>query len=820
MWVSTSVPRATYRLQLSPSFTLNDAAAIVSYLAELGVSHVFCSPLLQATAGSTHGYDVVDHSVVNAELGGDAGLAALRGAADEHGLAVMVDIVPNHMAVGARANRQWWDVLRRGMASPFANWFDIDWEAGGGKVLVPILGGSPADELAAGGLRVADGPDGAELAYYDHRLPLTDGSLTAFGGSGREATVTQALIDAQHYRLADWHAAAQQLNYRRFFDVNTLAGLRVEDESVFDATHARIVQWVADGVVDALRVDHPDGLRDPAGYLRRLRDVTGGCWTVVEKILEPGEQMPIAWACDGTTGYDHMAMAGGLFVEPAARGILESGFAAFTGERRSYPAIVEASKGDVLDEVLGSDLRRITTHAVAVCAGDPRAAATDRDDVRRAVAALAVHFDVYRTYVVDPPASSFDASVIERAAAASRADPGVSVGVVDVLEAALLGTSGAHVDPAAAGEWRARFQQFTGPVMAKSVEDTAFYRYAPLVSVNEVGSHPGHFGVRVEDYHRHARGVAERWPRSLNASTTHDTKRSEDVRARISLLSEMPDVWNRTVVAWQQMNVAAWHATTPDPTMELLLYQVMVGAHPLPRERAVSYMAKASREAKQRTSWLGPDPAYDDALARFTAEVVEHPSFLDALAAFCAPLLVPGRMASLAMLVLKLTAPGVADIYQGCETWTDSLVDPDNRRPVDYATRRALLDQVGGSDRPPTTGLADDDAGANKMWLTHALLALRTRCEASFEGETAGYEPLSARGMSADAVVAARRGADVVSVVGVRPLRTAAEGWGDTVIELPPGRWADIVEGRDAAGAVRLGDHAGRYGATVFERQA
>ena len=821
-WVRSGVLRATYRLQLTPNFTMHDAAEVVPYLAALGVSHVFCSPVLQAAAGSTHGYDVVDHSAVNPELGGDEGLAALRSAVEQHGLALMIDIVPNHMAVGPRANRQWWDVLRLGRTSRFADWFDIDWDASDGKVLVPVLGGTVQEELSAGSLRIADGADGPELAYYDHRLPLAPESLDSLDspGSGVDLAATAALLDEQHYRLADWHASAQELNYRRFFDIDTLAGLRVEDDAVFDATHARILQMVADGTVEALRLDHPDGLRDPAGYFRRLRTATGGCWTVVEKILEPGEDLPATWACDGTTGYDHMAMAGGLFVDPHAKEVLESGFAAFTGERRSYDEIARASKRDVLAEVLAADVRRVTANAVAVLDADANGP-VDPDDVRRAVVALATHFDVYRTYVDRGPASAADAAVVHRAAAAARIEPGVSAATVDGLTAALLAEPIRSDDAdGRAAEFRARFQQFTGPVMAKSVEDTTFYRYVPLVSLNEVGSHPGHFGVGVDDYHRHARHIAEHWPRSMNASTTHDTKRSEDVRSRISLLSEMPERWVSVVDEWRGINAGAWHGVEPDPTMELLLYQTMVGAHPLPADRAVAYMEKASREAKLRTSWLGPDPAFDAALARFTAEVAEHGPFLEALGQFCEPLLVPGRMASLAMVVLKLTAPGVADIYQGCETWTDSLVDPDNRRRVDYAARRQLLETVTSDPTPPTVELGADPAGAAKLWLTHALLDLRARRPASFEGAEADYRPLTVSGAAARSVVAAGRGDDVVSVVGVRPLRLARDGWGDTAVELPPGRWVDIVERRPAQGVARLADHAARYGATVFERSA
>ncbi len=823
------MPHATYRLQLSAAFTLDDAADLVPYLADLGVSHVFCSPILRATDGSTHGYDVVDHAVIGDEVGGDAGLESLSAAARRHGLGVMVDIVPNHMAVGMRANRQWWDVLRNGRGSPFAGWFDIDWDAGDGKVLAPILGGLLADEVAAGNVRVVAGPDGPELAYYDHRLPIDPQSWSADAGDvesgridlgGEGAAATAALLDAQHYRLADWHAAAEELNYRRFFDVDTLAGLRVEDPTVLAATHARILEWVADGNVDALRIDHPDGLRDPAGYLRRLHPATNGCWTVVEKILEPGEMLVPTWACDGTTGYDHMAMAGGLFVDPASKAPLEAGFGAFTGERRSYDEIVLAAKADVLADVLGADLRRVTACAVRVCSGDPRTSELLSGElVSGAVAALARNFDVYRAYVVAGPASPEDAAVIARAVSAARAEPGVATAIVDVLADALV--ADLPLSAEAADEFRARFQQFTGPLMAKSVEDTAFYRYVPLVSLNEVGSDPRHFGSTADAYHAHARHIAEHWPLSLNATSTHDTKRSEDVRARISLLSEMPDRWFTAVNGWRQLNAGAWHGATADPTMELLLYQVLVGAHPLPVDRAVAYMAKASREAKARTSWLAPNSGYDATLERFTAEVVDHPPFQESLVEFCEPLLVPGRIASLAMVVLKLMAPGVADIYQGCETWTDALVDPDNRRPVDYDGRRALLATVmAGHAGPagPGVELADDRAGATKLWLTRTLLGLRARRPAAFAGPAATYRSLTASGAGAATVVAAQRGTDVISVVGTRPLAFVAAGWGDTTIELPTGRWTNLVDGTSAEGRARLADHAARYGATVFER--
>ena len=844
---------ATYRVQLHAGFTFDDAAAIVPYLADLGISHLYCSPYLQAAPGSTHGYDVIDHSRLNEELGGPEAFDRLQAALAEHGMGQMLDIVPNHMALAGRRNPWWWDVLENGPASQYASYFDIDWEPPESKlhhtVLMPILGDHYGRVLEAGELQVERtggtpgtvGSDGGSfvIRYYENEVPLSPRSLDELLGAAAESVgsdelasiatalgrlphaqatdrasvrerhrdkevlraslerlcdespeigeaidteikslnadpdALDALIQRQNYRLAFWRTAGQELAYRRFFDITTLVGLRVEDEQVFDDVHALILKLVADGAVHGLRIDHVDGLRDPAGYLERLAERTGRVHTVVEKILEAGERLPETWPVEGTSGYDFLVGVNALFVDGEGEAAVTEAYQRFTGLTESYEDVQWHAKHEVMRTVLASDVERVVALLVDVCEHHRRYRDYTRRDLRDAVQELVAAFPVYRTYVrPGEMARPDDVAALQHAArVVGERRPDVDAELIAFLVAVLL----RHERPLEA-ELAARFQQLSSPVMAKGVEDTAFYRYLRLSSLNEVGGDPGRFGLEPGEFHERQAVTAAQWPSALLATSTHDTKRSEDVRTRLNLLSEMPAAWDEAVWRWAHMNDRHRVDGLPDRNAEYLLYQSLVGAWPLSPERAVAYMEKAAKEAKVHTSWIDPDPSYDEALRRFTEAVLADPEFVADLERFVAGLVEPGRLTSLAQTTLKLTCPGMPDIYQGTELWDLSLVDPDNRRPVDYDLRRRVL---GGADVE----------GAEKLRLIQRLLRLRREEDAAFAGS---YAPLSVGGSKARHVIAFLRG-DRVAVVVPRLVLGVQDGWERTTVSLPEGRWEHVL---------------------------
>ncbi|MGH9155499.1 MAG: malto-oligosyltrehalose synthase [Acidimicrobiales bacterium] len=887
-------PLSTYRVQLHPGFGFDDVVSVVGYLADLGVSHLYSSPCLQAAPGSTHGYDVVDHGRINVELGGDEGHRRLCDALVAAGLGQILDIVPNHMAIGGRENAWWWDVLENGPASLYASYFDVDWDPPEAKlrhkVLLAILGDHYGRVLEAGELRLARERGSFVVRYHDHvaplapptmdgvlaaaaqrcasdeleslatalgRLPhstLTDGEnvrerhrdkevladrLAALcGGDAAVAAAVDALVEEtnadpdrldavlerQNYRLAYWRTAGQELDYRRFFDITSLIGLRVEDPLVFEDTHRLVLDMVADGRVDGLRIDHPDGLRDPEGYLVRLAEATGGAWVVVEKILEPGEELPGAWPVAGTTGYEALNRIGGLFVDPAGHGPMMDLHLEMTGQEGDWAAVVGEKKHQVLRQVLAADLNGLTAAFVRVCERHRRFRDYTRHELHEVLREVAAAFGVYRSYVrvgaggrqsrssKGGSVSDADVAHVEAAVAAAAArrpdlDRDLWGFLADLL---LLRSPGVAEGPEA--ELVARFQQLTGPVMAKGVEDTAFYTYIPLVSLNEVGGDPSHFGVPPDQFHRATLGAQRRHPTAMVTTATHDTKRGEDTRARIALLSEIPDRWREAVCSWRKHNDR--HRTgedRPDGGAEYLLYQTLVGAWPLPVDRVVAYMEKASREAKVHTSWTEPDPDYDGALAAFVGSVLADGWFRAELADFVAPLVDAGRVTSLAQKLVALTVPGVPDVYQGTELWDHSLVDPDNRRPVDYDLRRSLLAELDAGLAPEEI-LARADEGLPKLAVTAAALRLRRRRPGLF-GPDGGYEELALSGPSAGHAVAFCRGGAAVTVVPRLVLGLhRGGGWAGTVVELPPGRWCNVFTGAESgAGPVPVADLLNRF---------
>ena len=755
------VPSATYRLQVHAGFTLDDAAAVAGYLADLGVSHAYSSPLLRSAAGSTHGYDTTDHAHVDEDRGGREGLSRLVAALHEHGLGLVLDLVPNHMGVAdPHASAWWWDLLQHGRDSEHAAAFDVDWDAGGGRLRIPVLG-SP-DDVAQ--LELVDG----ELRYYDNRYPIAPGTD---GGTPQE------VHDRQHYELVDWHRADDDLNYRRFFSINTLAGLRVEDPAVFDATHALVLELVADGSVDGLRIDHPDGLARPGDYLDRLARSSGSPWTVVEKILEPGEELPAGWATAGTTGYDALAEVDQVLVDRAGEPALTALDTELSGRAVDYAQLVHDCKREVTDGILGSEVARLQRLVDGL--GGAGSGAVADDQVREGLAELLASFPVYRTYL---PAGREHLDATVAAVRERRPDLAAAVNGLHPL----LSTPGT--------ELATRFEQTSGPVMAKGVEDSAYYRWARFVALNEVGGDPAQFGTTVEQFHTAQQHRAQALPQSMTTLTTHDTKRSEDTRARLAVLAELPTEWAQLV-----RRLLARHPLADRPLAHQV-WQNLVGAWPISRERAHGYAEKAAREAGTSTTWTEPDTAFEAQLHALVDAAFDDPSTHQELAAFVGRITAAGWSNSLAQKLLQLTIAGVPDVYQGTELWDHSLVDPDNRRPVDYDLRRRLLADLDAGTVPPV-----DPTGAAKLLVVSRALRLRQGSPELF----AGYTPVAASGSAAGHVVAFDRGG-AVSVATRLPIGLAAAGgWGDTTVALPTGSWRDALTGEhvvsDAHGVALAG---------------
>jgi (1->4)-alpha-D-glucan 1-alpha-D-glucosylmutase len=760
-------PSSTYRLQIRPSFDLSAAADVCDYLAELGVGAVYLSPVLPASAGSDHGYDVVGFDRVDPARGGEDGWARLVAAARARGLGVVVDIVPNHAGVGVPAeNTAWWDVLRLGASSPYAAWFDIDWSRG--RVLLPVL----ADDFAPEQLSVS----GAELAYGPLRFPIAPGTEPAARDSATDAAHSAAEVhDRQHYELVSFRRGDAELNYRRFFAVASLAGLRVEDPAVFAATHERIARWVRDGEVDGLRVDHPDGLADPLGYLVRLRELAGpAAWLTVEKILEPGETLPPEWPVDGTTGYDALAEVGAVFVDPAAAAAFDASYRSATGDQRSFAEHAAAGKRRVATTILRAEVERLARLAPGV------------ENAAAALTELAVAFPVYRSYL--PTGAPQLARAMERVRAA-RPD----------LTAALGALVTRLADPA--DELCRRFQQLSGAVMAKGVEDTAYYRYTRFVAANEVGGDPARFGLDLDGFHQAQSARAVIAPAGMTALSTHDTKRGEDVRARLAALSELPEQWAELVA---HLRVAA---PVPDPAFGCLLWQSFLGAGFIDPARMHAYAEKAMREAAVFTTWTDPDPAAEAAVHAAVDAAYDQPSVHEPLAALMAQIHRPGQTIALGQKLVQLTMPGVPDCYQGTELWGDSLVDPDNRRAVDLGRRAALLRELDERSTPPPI----DETGAAKLWVVSRAQRLRRDRPQLFEG----YRPIRAVGAAADHLIGFDRGGAITLATRLPTRLSRDGGWRDTTLALGrPTR--DLISGRVVPASAMVADVLADYPAALL----
>ncbi len=869
-----AIPRATYRLQLSAKFGFDEAAAVVSYLKSLGISHLYASPFMKARAGSTHGYDITDHNVLNPEFGGEEGFARLSRALADADMGLILDFVPNHMGVGHADNTWWLDVLEWGPKSPYANIFDISWDAlpyrPHGGLLLPILGKPYGEALEQGEIILKfDAAEGSfSFWYFDHRLPVRPdryseiinkaigfaaaaeaeagrkllaiaqrysdlktpsraqapelkASLAAVeGGSSiieaglaayvpliddpARVVALHHLLERQHYRLAHWRVAISEINYRRFFDINDLAGIRVEDIRTFRLIHRKVAELIAAGALHGLRLDHIDGLYDPEQYCRRLQRLvnaargaaaTAPFYTVVEKILAPDEPLPRFPGVAGTTGYDVLNFISRVLIKNEGLPVLEQAWQTHAAPSRNFAQMVDEAKARIIETTMSSEFTVLSRSLARIAAGHWPSRDFTLDRLRIALELFVRSFAVYRTYIAGNFVSDGDRALITRTIETARErwyGPDISVVdfLRDVLTLDLVAPDRLGYSATRTKRFVAKTQQFTGPVTAKAVEDTAFYRYHRLLALNEVGNDPSLPALSAADFHKTMAERSLRTPQAMTATATHDTKRGEDARARISTLSELADDWSAAVRRWIELNgrliIAAGKQRSPSRAHEYMLYQALIGAWPHGAltddfaERIKAYAIKAAREGKQETSWVSPNEDYEIGLTQFVGRLLdrgESAAFLEDFGAFAARTSLLGALNGLSQLALKATIPGVPDFYQGTELWDLSLVDPDNRRRVDFASRMKLLATAEGD---LNSEAADWSSGRAKFALTRRLLQLRADHPGLFaEGR---YEPLAAEGPHSDHVLAFARifqGEAIIVAVGrhFAPLTDAGRHW-------------------------------------------
>jgi (1->4)-alpha-D-glucan 1-alpha-D-glucosylmutase len=866
----SSIPVATYRLQLTADFDFDAAARVAPYLKSLGISHVYASPFMKARSGSTHGYDIVDHTRFNPELGGEAGFDRLSAALKRHDLGLILDFVPNHVGVHFADNPWWLDVLEWGEASPHAASFDIDWDQlpyrARGGVLLPIIGSSYGEALEKGEIELRYDPaEGSFSAwYFEHRLPiaperygeilraivkeasaetttvgkallelssrykglrhpnrseapdfkaeLTDISgsaeIIAVGleayragpGRGAQITALHHLLERQHYKLGHWRLASSDINYRRFFDVNTLAGLRVEDAATFDAMHSLVKQLIAEDRLQGLRLDHIDGLRDPAQYfvrLRRLiRDAQGSAtkpfYLVIEKILGEGEQLASFSGVHGTTGYEWMNVITQVLIDDNGLAPLDEIWRQISNQPPKLAPVLKEAKRRVLETLLTSEFTVLTRLLARIASGHYSTQDYSADSLRQALERYVLHFPVYRTYLTATGPTAPDRALISETIEKARADWfAADEGIFDFLRDALTMDLLAPRRPPHSAPRVRRFalkvQQFTGPLMAKSLEDTSFYRYHRLLALNEVGGDPAAGALSTDAFHQMMQARARDWPHGMTATATHDTKRGEDARARLMALTEIAGEWASFVARWKILNAPhlaiAGEMRAPSATFEYMLYQALLGAWPLDQRgddllaRMQAYALKAAREGKQETSWLNPHQAYEAGVHAFLARILDRSvsaEFLDSLEMLARRLALSGALNSLSQITLKATLPGVPDFYQGTEFWDLSLVDPDNRRPVDFAERAKVLATV---ETPEWDRLVQNwpDGHLKLAWTRHLL---KFRNELADVFSLGDYQPLEVNGPHRDHVIAFARqhGRDAAITVVAKTLAPLSQG--------------------------------------------
>jgi len=863
-----AIPIATYRLQLSADFNFDAAAAVVPYLRALGITHLYASPFMKARKGSTHGYDIIDHTQFNPELGGEAGFERLSAALKQNDLGLILDFVPNHVGVHFADNPWWLDVLEWGQTSSHAVSFDIDWELlpyrARGGVLLPIIGAFYGHALEHGEIELRyDAKEGSFSAwYFEHRLPIAPeryseilrtvvkeagaeedaagkellflasryhglrrpnrkeapafkAELKAIGGSAdiiargleayragpdrRAQTLTlHHLLERQHYKLGHWRLASSDINYRRFFDVNSLAGLRVEDAGTFEATHRLVKRLLVEGKLQGLRLDHIDGLRDPVQYFHRLRRLIRGArgdgvtpfYLVVEKILGEDEKLPAFSGVHGTTGYEWMNTITRLLVDGNGMDPLDEIFRQISSKSPKLGPILKEAKRRVLETLLTSEFIVLARLLARIASGHYSTRDYSEDSLRQALELYVLHFPVYRTYLTSSGPSAHDRSLIAQTIEKARADwfaadDGIFDFLRDTLTMDLVKPGRAAHSAPRVRRFALKVQQFTGPMMAKSLEDTTFYRYHRLLALNEVGGDPAAKALPVDAFHQRMQTRARESPHGMTATATHDTKRGEDARTRIMALSEIPGEWASAVARWKVLNaphlVIDGEMRAPSATFEYMLYQALLGAWQPDDdsflERMQAYALKAAREGKEETSWLNPHGAYEAGVNTFLARILDpsiSSEFLEAIETLARRLSLMGALNSLSQLTLKATMPGVPDFYQGTEFWDLSLVDPDNRRPVDFAERASALASL---ETPDWDHLARHwpDGRLKLAWTRH-LLKLRTELSDVFAG--GDYQPLEPTGPHRNHVVAfaRRRGRDAAIVVATRWFAAFSDG--------------------------------------------
>ncbi len=860
----SSIPVATYRLQLTADFDFDAAASVVPYLKSLGISHVYASPFLKARSGSTHGYDIVDHTQFNPELGGEAGFERMSAALKAHDLGLILDFVPNHVGVHFADNPWWLDVLEWGQNSPHAASFDIDWDQlpyrARGGVLLPIIGTSYGQALENGEIELRyDAAEGSFSAwYFEHRLPIAperyseilravvkeaaaeatvagkalldlasrynglrhpnrdeapdfkaalreipgSADIIARGldayraGHGRSAQISALhhLLERQHYKLGHWRLASSDINYRRFFDVNTLAGLRVEDAATFEAMHSLVKRLIAEDRLQGLRLDHIDGLRDPAQYFHRLRrlirDARGDSkepfYLVIEKILGEGEPLTSFSGVHGTTGYEWLNVITQVLVDGNGLGPLDEIWRQVSNQSPKLDPVLKRAKRRVLETLLTSEFTVLTRLLARIASGHYSTRDFSADSLRQALELYVLHFPVYRTYLTAGGPTTPDRALISETIEKARADwfaadEGIFDFLRDALTMDLIGPGRVPHSGPRVRRFALKVQQFTGPLMAKSLEDTAFYRYHRLLALNEVGGDPAADALSVDAFHEMMRARARDWPHGMTATATHDTKRGEDARARLMALTEIPGEWTSAVARWKILNaphlVTDGEMRAPSATFEYMLYQALLGAWPANGrddallERMQAYALKAAREGKQETSWLNPHQAYEAGVKTFIARILDRSvsgEFLDSLDTLARRVALSGALNSLSQITLKATMPGVPDFYQGTEFWDLSLVDPDNRRPVDFAARAKVLANV---ETPDWDRLVQDwpDGHVKLAWTRHLLRLRNELADVFTHGD---YQPLEVSGPHRDHVIAfaRRHGKDAAITVVTKTL--------------------------------------------------
>ncbi|MFP7697179.1 malto-oligosyltrehalose synthase [Trueperella sp. LYQ143] len=808
-------PVTSYRIQLSPSFTFHDAQAIVPYLRALGVTDVFFSPILQAAPGSTHGYDVVDHGRISTELGGQEGFEAAADAIHHAGMHLIVDIVPNHMAVPTPLyhNRALWSLLRDGHDSLYFSWFDIELSDAGDGLLMPVLADRIGKVLTNGDIFTdsivipGESEPSHVIRYGDHVFPIRRGT---------ESLPIAQMLDAQFYRLAYWRVANEELNYRRFFDVDTLAAINVENPEVFAQSHALIIDLVNRGYIDALRIDHPDGLADPREYLRNLAQATGQVWTVAEKILGTDEVLPSDWPCAGTTGYDALMRLQGLFTDPAGLSALTQSYVELSQSTETLTNMEIAAKRQIVETSLFAEVDRLATLLAEICHSDVRLRDHTYRAIHNVVTELVIHMDRYRAYVVPkerphPNEERVVRSCAERAAQELEADHLETLEVVvDILLGNEIGSAG-RTHEAARNEAIIRFQQVCGAVMAKGVEDTTFYRYTALTSANEVGAGPDTPTISPDDFHAFQQQQLRTWPVSMTTLTTHDTKRCEDVRAYIAQLSHHHDEWLSLLGRMRRL-LNDEERNEIDGQIEMLMWQTIIGTWrdnaPIPFDRLSAYLLKAAREQKTWTTWTQPNSNAEQTLLTYAQTAVESPEIRELLADFMNRIEPGARAMIVAQKALHMTMVGVPDIYQGEEITQTSLVDPDNRRPVDFAYLHQLLARLE-SDGLPAHPSIDEE----KLWVTSRLAQLRARTPQLLH---AGYEPLP---VSTGYALAFARMYDQTPGLITVALRQNDPALATHSVVLPEGQWRNVLTDEEFSGGTHpIADLLGRFSAAVCER--